>query len=520
MALRELLAELGIEVDTHKLEHANEKVEGFIEGLEKVAKGVAAAFAVKEVFEFAEGVAQAIHQVSATAAQLGIEADTVQEYAFAARAAGMSSEELLNSMGRLQVAAANAAAGGKEAAKAFNTLKVSVKDTNGQVKPADMLFDDVAEGIAKMTDPAKQAAVAVQLFGRQGRQLLPFLKRGAEGMKEMRREFAEFGGGYDDEAIEKAEDFEEAMAGIHVVVDGIKSAIVHGLFPVLSWIAGKAAIIGGWFVRMTKNTDIVRNSLILLGAVLTPLAWSMAAAFAPLLAAGAAIAIVVLLFDDLITMFGGGDSVIGEQIDKIFGKGTSAKVVESVRDAWVEVKDAFRDMWPYVKQVYEAMKWIVENAKSVGAVVGGALGDKLAQGNNQFTEQEGVDKNKASTTSNMIGLNAKALLEAKQRGEDVSNFHVPNIPKGMTQESALAATNAILPQVNRGDAGFTQFQSKYAPQAPAPSGESSEVHVHIEGTTNMKEHELKRAVAEGVHEGRQRANRSAKYAVTQAAQKP
>lgn len=518
MALREMLAEFGIDVDTKQLDHANEKIEGFIGSLKKTAMAVAGAFAVKEVFEFAEQTAHAIHQVEATAAALGISTQATQEFGYAANAAGMETGELLNMMGRLQVTAANPAG-----AKAFKAIGVDAKDANGHIKSADVLLEDVAEGLKKTEDPAKRAAAAVALFGRQGRVLLPFLIRGKAGIEAMRKEFGLLGGGFDEEAIEKSAEFEHSMAKVKVVVDGIKGAIVKGLFPILGWLADKAAAIGGWFVRMTHNTNAVRNALIMLGVVLLPLAASIAtalwAAFAPLIPAALAVASVYLIFDDLITLFEGGHSLIGKLIDKAFGKGTSAKVVQDVKDAWVEVKDAFVDMWPYVKKVYDALKWIVENTVGIAGALGGAIGDTAAQATNNATEQEGAAKNKAGITTNAIGQNAKAYLDAKQRGEDVSNFHVPNIPKGMTAESALAATMAIVPQVNRGDAGFAQFQPRGAPQN-APAGGGDTITVQIAGSTGMKEHEVKRAVADGISEARQRRNRDAKHVVSQAGQKP
>lgn len=523
MALRELLAEFGIEVDTKQLEHAHEKVEAFVEGVGKVAKAVGAAFAIKEVFEFAEGVAHAIHQVSATAAQLGIETDTVQEYAYAANAAGMSSEMLLNSMGRLQVSAAKAAAGGKEASEAFSKLHVSVKGANGEIKPADQLLDDVAEGVSKITDPAKQAAYAVALLGRGGRQLLPFLKRGSEGMREMRAEFKALGGGFDEEAIEKSEEFEHSMAKIKVVVDGIKGAIVKGLFPVLGWLADKAAAIGGWFVRMTKNTNAVRNALILLGVALSPLAIQMAIAFAPILLAAAAATALYLAFDDIVTLFEGGQSVIGDQIDKIFGKGQSAKVVESIKQAWTDVKDVVKELAPYVEKVVNSLK----DAESWVAKQAGEAGDWAARYDiKQYEESgesthlingKGVSRGIGGHTyeGNAIRRQATLKTEADANGQP---FHPTEVPAAYKdkQDEYMQRIATFAARLERGE---VVLPGQYGPLNSA-TGTGDNINVNIAGSTGMKEHEVKRAVADGISEARQRRNRDAKHVVSQAGQKP
>lgn len=520
MALRELLAEFGIQVDDKQLNRANEKLDSFVDRVQKVGGAVLGAFAVRQIYQFAEGVAHTIDQIDDTATALGISAEAVQTWGFMADAAGDSGEELLNMMGRLQVQAANTKDATSGAGKAFAELKVKTHDANGRIKEADQLMSDVAEAIAEVKDPAKQAGLAVEIFGRQGRQLLPFLKGGSAGINQMKKEFKELGGGFDAEAIEKGGEFQHQMARVKVMVDGIKNAMVKGLFPVLSFVADKAATIGGWFARMTKNTDLFRNALVVLGIYLTPLALEMAAAFAPVLLAGAALAGIVILVDDIITMFQGGKSVIGETLDKLFGKGTSANVVREVKDAWVEVKQAFVDMWPYVKQVYEALKWIVEHTVQVS----GAIGDKLGRDRNREIEQTAretgaIKRGRGGLTfeQNATGENARSYLEALNRGDDMSKWQPPNLAKGISRDDVVEAVQKWIPLIQT-DARYAQFQPQTYGPTPQPPAEG-DIHVTVQGSTNMAEHELKRAVRDGVRDAKQQSNRAAKYNLSQAGQK-
>lgn len=517
-ALRELLASFGIEVDTSKLEEANEKINKFTERLEKVGKSVATAFLIKEAFEFIEGVAHAIHQVEATSAALGITTQATQEFGYAANAAGMETGELLNMMGRLQVTAANPAG-----AKAFKVIGVDAKDANGHIKSADVLLEDVAEGLKKTEDPAKRAAAAVALFGRQGRVLLPFLIRGKDGIEAMRKEFGLLGGGFDEEAIEKSAEFEHSMAKVKVVIDGIKGAIVKGLFPVLGWLADKAAAIGGWFVRMTKNTNAVRNALILLGAALSPLAIQMAIAFAPILLAAAAATALYLAFDDIVTLFEGGQSVIGDQIDKIFGKGQSAKVVESIKQAWTDVKDVVKELAPYVEKVVNSLK----DAESWVAKQAGEAGDWAARYDiKQYEESgesthlingKGVSRGIGGHTyeGNAIRRQATLKTEADANGQP---FHPTEVPAAYKdkQDEYMQRIATFAARLDRGE---VVLPGQYGPLNSA-TGTGDNINVNIAGSTGMKEHEVKRAVADGISEARQRRNRDAKHVVSQAGQKP
>lgn len=525
MALRELLAEFGIEVDTKKLDHANEKIEGFIEKAKKVAGTVAAAFAVKEVYEFAEGVAHTLDYIDDQAHALGISTDAVQTWGFAARAAGDDAGELLNMMGRLQVTASGKAGG--PGAEAFKQLGVSAKDASGKVKDADELFGDVAEGFKKMEDPAKRAAIATELFGRGGRKLLPFLVEGREGVEKMRKEFAELGGGFDEEAIQKGGEFEHAMAKVGVVVDGLKGALVKGLFPVLAWIADKAALIGGWFVRMSKNTHLFRNALLMLGAYLTPLAIQMAIAFAPVLLAGAAIAAIVILFDDLFTMFEGGQSVIGETLDKIFGKGASTEVVNQFKLAWTQTKDIFSELSIVIKPIWEFLKYIVEHADSWTSW-GQELGDWAAKVDIRNLEEHGMETHLLKKTRTGGGLSAEenvgardaqAYMEAQLRNEDMTKWRPPEISKGKTAEEVMPNIMAWVKAIQGDQTGtYARFRPETYGPLPEPVA-AGNVTVNVQGSTDMKAPELRKVVADGVNDARQKANRDAKHVLTQAAPK-
>ncbi len=116
--------------------------------------------------------------------QLGMNTTAFQILRDAAGETGVGVEAFTTAMGRLQRAAAEAADGTKEAVEAFNRLGVRVRDTNGQVRPTADLLLEVADAIARIENPARQTQAAIDIFGRSGAQLLPFLKQGSDGLRE------------------------------------------------------------------------------------------------------------------------------------------------------------------------------------------------------------------------------------------------------------------------------------------------------------------------------------------------
>ena len=287
---------------------------------------------------------------------MGISTAAVQQFGFAAEASGQSADQVTAAMGRLQVTAANAATAGGASAAAFEKLGVHVKDANGHLKNADVLFTEVAEGISKQGNATERAQLATELFGKSGRELLPILTKGAAGVEELRAEFEALGGGFDEEAFAAGEDFTHQLARINLVWKSIQGTIARGLLPVLTAVVRVATTLAGWFNRMAQNTNIVRNGIIALGIALSPLMIEMALAFAPLLLAIAGVAALILFVDDLITLFEGGQSVIGDAIDSIWGAGSQKKAQEflkTVVDGFKEVLGFLvDDVWPWVKKIF------------------------------------------------------------------------------------------------------------------------------------------------------------------------
>jgi hypothetical protein len=105
------------------------------------------------------------------------------------------------------------------------------------------------------------------------------------------------------------------------------------------------------FIEFARKSNIVEAALVVLGAVAVGVGVKMLFAFAgPLLVIAKVAAVVIgitLVVDDLITLFQGGKSVIGEFVDSIFGIGAAAATVQLLKDAY----------WGVVNAIASAMEW-------------------------------------------------------------------------------------------------------------------------------------------------------------------
>ncbi len=465
-AIRELLAVFGFQVDTEGLREGENRLSEFFEKVKSIGEGIAAAFAVEKIVEFAETNVRAMTSIEHAASRLGISAEKVQEFQFAARSMGMEAESLLNLMGRMQISQQAAAKGSGQAGQAFSAMGVKVRDTNGHMKSADELFLDVADGISKQTDASKQAALATQIFGRQGRELLPFLKEGRKGVEELGEEFKKLGGGYTEKSIEQSKQFEKQSARLGLAWTGLKNIILNALLPPLTWIFNKISSGVGWLRQITDGTHVFEIALGALAAVAIAFAAPMIAAAAPVLLLVAAMAGLVLLIDDIIGLFEGKDSLIGDGIDKLFGEGAHLDVVKSLKSYWGDIAEAVKTAAHYVKEFIDAL-----------GKVGGTVGDVAAQGINKISEITGTGaftKRGLSYEQNVAARQAQRILESQITGAPLT---IPEIPKGMSQGDLMQAAQEWMPAIQAGR--FPQF----SPQTFGPTNASSSSNVTVNVTT-------------------------------------
>lgn len=117
--------------------------------------------------------------------RLGVSFDFIQVLQVAAVKTGTSVDELGSSFNRFLKSVNDARTGSSAAVSAFGDLGISVD----QVRSAtpEQLFTDVAAALLQIDDPARRAAVALQLFGKAGLELLPVFDELATAREELER---------------------------------------------------------------------------------------------------------------------------------------------------------------------------------------------------------------------------------------------------------------------------------------------------------------------------------------------
>lgn len=120
-----------------------------------------------------------------------------------------------------------------EGNKAFAAMGVSVNGANGQLKSTRQLLGEVADKFAGYADGPEKAALAMELFGKSGADLIPLLNGGAQSLDDFDRKAEQLGLTLSAETAAAAAQFNDQLFLLSKNVQGAATALAVGLLPAL-----------------------------------------------------------------------------------------------------------------------------------------------------------------------------------------------------------------------------------------------------------------------------------------------
>jgi len=159
--------------------------------------------------------------------QAGVTTESLSALGYAAELSGVNTNTLATNLGRLSKGMLDAANGTGEAKKAFDTLGID----GGTLKDADEALMQIADKFQQLPDGAQKTALAIQLFGRSGMQMIPFLNQGRDGLEQIRQEAERFGIVVSTDASKAAEQFNDNLSRIGAVSKGFFYSVANLILP-------------------------------------------------------------------------------------------------------------------------------------------------------------------------------------------------------------------------------------------------------------------------------------------------
>jgi hypothetical protein len=168
--------------------------------------------------------------LSKMAQRTGATVEGLSKFQKAAELSDSSIEGVGKGLVQLNKAMVAAQGGTGKQAEAFARLGIKTTDANGKLRSSEDVMLDLAGAFAGMEDGADKTALAFDLMGRGGTELIPMLNMGREGIEKlggsMTTEFAQRAAAFNDKITEMGQKFGEL---------GIK--LGEGLLPALESLA-------------------------------------------------------------------------------------------------------------------------------------------------------------------------------------------------------------------------------------------------------------------------------------------
>lgn len=189
---------------------------------------VVAGMAGGALFALAKSTADYGDSVNDTSGYLGISTKALQEYYYIGKLTGVKMEDMNKALSKLTVNLGKAD-DSKGLQQTFAELGLSL----AEIKSAgpDRSLDVIANAVAKITDPTKRAAIAVELFGKSGIKMVNVLAQGGDGLDALREEANKTGFVMSSEAIQSAAAFDDSMQRMTATMEGMRNRLGGAILP-------------------------------------------------------------------------------------------------------------------------------------------------------------------------------------------------------------------------------------------------------------------------------------------------
>lgn len=203
---------------------------GLLSGLGVAVSAAGLASMVKSSLESADSLSKLSQRV-------GITVESLSTLIPAADLSGVSAEKFEGGLRKLATRMLEAATGSDEAARSFAAVGVAVRNQDGTLRATDQVLLDLADRFKAMPDGAEKTALAVELFGKSGADLIPFLNQGREGVGALTAELQELGVQIGGDTAAQAEVFNDSLAKVRLAISSIGNRIIEAFLPAMNAMA-------------------------------------------------------------------------------------------------------------------------------------------------------------------------------------------------------------------------------------------------------------------------------------------
>lgn len=254
MEVAQLFASLGLRPKKEEWDRGTRLIEG-------AKKAIVGLIGLQAVHWLAGTVEETINlggELDDLRQKTGLTAEALQEYGYVAKLGGSSMQGFAGGVMKLARTMKEAKGGSKDAQQALAQVHITGAALTDALKGGDGLDQalmEIAGSFADMPDGPKKTALAMQLFGKSGAELIPTLNKGQQGLAELKQEAIDLGIVMSGDDVSGLDNLGDDIDKAKMSLTGLKNQAIVTLVPVLQ------EMVTGLLEWIKANRELVRSSL-------------------------------------------------------------------------------------------------------------------------------------------------------------------------------------------------------------------------------------------------------------------
>ena len=245
-----------------------------------VGAAIAAAFAaagVRQIVQLTRASLEFANALSDQADVVGLSAEALQEYRFAASSVGVVQRALDTGLQRFARRVGEAAQGTGVLAEVFDQYGIAVRDNTGEMRTQEQILADFADAVARAESEQEALRLTFKAFDREGARLVNLFRQGSDAIEGLRQEARDLGAVLSDELVAKAAVANTRLGQLETalqtsfragLLDGVTrdfgtfEALLRDLIPVAQEVGQLVAELGPIFARLLRQAAPIVQQLI------------------------------------------------------------------------------------------------------------------------------------------------------------------------------------------------------------------------------------------------------------------